>query len=65
MGESPLGRSIDLMMGGGTRHFLPKSKGGKRTDNRNLMEEAVDHFGWKKIIHTREEFDRLPKSGKK
>ncbi len=38
--------TIDLAMGGGRRHFLPKDvtdeegKGGKRTDGRNLVEEA-------------------------
>ncbi|WP_068088820.1 alkaline phosphatase [Polycladidibacter stylochi] len=37
---------VDLAMGGGRRHFLPKDvkgeegKGGKRTDGRNLIEEA-------------------------
>lgn len=38
--------TIDLAMGGGRRHFLPKDvtdeegKGGKRTDGRNLVAEA-------------------------
>ena len=37
---------IDVAMGGGRRHFLPKEvtdeegKTGKRTDGRNLIEEA-------------------------
>ncbi|KAI9012702.1 alkaline-phosphatase-like protein [Phycomyces nitens] len=42
IGDSPLGRSVDLMMGGGYCHFLPKSKGGCRGDNRNLLEEAKE-----------------------
>ena len=30
---------VDIILGGGTRHFLPKPDGGKRTDGRNLMQE--------------------------
>lgn len=29
--------SLDILMGGGRRHFLPKSEGGKRTDGKNLV----------------------------
>ena len=31
--------SLDILFGGGRRHFLPKEDGGKRKDNRNLIEE--------------------------
>ncbi|CCK75177.1 probable alkaline phosphatase family protein [Oleispira antarctica RB-8] len=31
--------SLDILFGGGRRHFLPKEDGGKRSDNRNLIEE--------------------------
>lgn len=30
---------LDIILGGGARHFLPKSEGGKRTDGRNLIGE--------------------------
>lgn len=29
--------SLDILMGGGRRHFLPKTVGGKRTDGKNLV----------------------------
>jgi len=32
--------SVDVMLGGGRRFFLPPSAGGERTDGRNLIEEA-------------------------
>lgn len=32
-------RSLDILLGGGRRHFLPKILGGKRSDNRNLITE--------------------------
>lgn len=31
--------SLDILLGGGRRHFLPKEDGGKRSDKRNLIEE--------------------------
>jgi alkaline phosphatase len=46
---------VDLAMGGGRRHFLPESvtddegKEGRRTDDRNLVEEAIEagaQFAW-------------------
>jgi len=33
------GDGIDVVLGGGRRHFLPTQLGGKRTDNRNLIEQ--------------------------
>jgi alkaline phosphatase len=32
-------RSLDILFGGGRRHFLPKEDGGKRSDHRNLISE--------------------------
>jgi alkaline phosphatase len=32
---------IEVLMGGGLRHFLPSASGGQRTDGRNLVEEAA------------------------
>ena len=49
LGEYELGRQVDLLMGGGKRHFIPKSEGGKREDGRDLLSEA-QKFGWKTII---------------
>lgn len=31
---------VDVLLGGGRRHFLPESAGGRRKDGRNLAEEA-------------------------
>lgn len=36
---NPAQNGVDIILGGGARHFLPKSDGGKRTDGRNLMQE--------------------------
>jgi len=36
-----LDAGIEVLMGGGLRHFLPRAKGGQRTDGRNLVEEAA------------------------
>lgn len=55
MGESPLGRVVDLMIGGGRRHFLPPGRGGSRADLRNLIEEYNE---WS-YVGTREDFDQL------
>jgi len=35
-----LEHDIEVLLGGGKRHFLPKSEGGKRTDSKNLITEA-------------------------
>lgn len=41
----PLGSVVDLLMGGGRRHFLPSSEDGDREDDVNLVEWAKDN-GW-------------------
>lgn len=67
MGEYPLGRTVDLLIGGGRTHFYPpqgdKKYGshGSRADGRNLIEEAQEN-GWQ-YVGSREEFDQL-KGGK-
>lgn len=59
LGEYPLGRMVDLIIGGGRCHFLPKSqKGGCRSDDRNLVEEAQHEKGWN-YVGNREQFDDL------
>lgn len=56
LGEYPLGRQVDLILGGGRCHFYPSSTpGGCRTDSRNLIEESKD---WQ-YVGNREEFDAL------
>ncbi len=37
--------SLDILLGGGRRHFLPKQQGGKRLDQRNLIAD------WKRKGH--------------
>ncbi|KAI8967139.1 alkaline-phosphatase-like protein [Mycotypha africana] len=59
IGENPLGRSLDLMFGGGYCHFLPQTLGKPescRTDNRNLFEEAKTKYNW--TTHMDYEIDR-------
>ncbi|MCH9690543.1 MAG: alkaline phosphatase [Gammaproteobacteria bacterium] len=34
-----MGDGLDVILGGGLRHFIPKDDGGKREDNRDLTEE--------------------------
>jgi alkaline phosphatase len=62
IGESPLGRSVDLMFGGGYCHFLPKTaKDGCRFDSRNLLDEAKENYNWTTVIHNNKHmFDQLP-----
>ena len=45
LGENPLGRVVDLMIGGGRCNFLPKGKGGCRKDDLDLVEKAKTD-GW-------------------
>ncbi|MCE2597035.1 alkaline phosphatase [Motilimonas cestriensis] len=42
--EFPYGDGIDVALGGGKRHFIPKQDGGKRTDNRNLISQWQTRF---------------------
>lgn len=37
--DFPYGDGIDVVLGGGKRHFIPQEDDGKRTDNRNLISE--------------------------
>ncbi|KAL2075543.1 hypothetical protein VTL71DRAFT_486 [Oculimacula yallundae] len=59
VGEHPLGRVVDLMLGGGRCHFLPNtSEGGCRADDRDITKLAQEKFGWN-YIDSREGFDKL------
>lgn len=58
LGEYSLGRMVDLMIGGGRCHFLPRSvAGGCRGDDRNLVDEAQLR-GWS-YAGDRKAFDAL------
>lgn len=58
IGEYPLGRVVDLILGGGRCHFLPTSvPGGCRADARNLIDETRK-LGWS-YVGNRSEFDAL------
>jgi alkaline phosphatase len=58
IGEHPLGRVVDLIMGGGRCHFLANStEGSCRADDRDLVQKARDNgFHY---IDSREQFDGL------
>ena len=36
-----IGRNLDVILGGGSRYLLPTSRGGRRTDGRNLINEYL------------------------
>jgi alkaline phosphatase len=50
-------KDIDVILGGGKRHFLPESEGGERTDGRNLMDEAREK-GYA-VVTERDAFDAV------
>lgn len=56
LGEYPLGRMVDLIIGGGRCHFLPASEGGCRADSRNLINEYNDTWSY---VGDRQSFDAL------
>lgn len=59
LGDYPLGRMVDLIIGGGRCHFLPRShEGGCRSDDRNLIEEVQHKKEWN-YVGNREQFDQL------
>jgi alkaline phosphatase len=53
-------KSVDIILGGGTDFFLPKSKGGKREDERDLIKEAQEIHGYT-FINSISEFRRASK----
>lgn len=62
VGHYPLGRVVDVMIGGGRCHFLPNTtKGSCRADDRDIVAMAKDNgFHY---ISSREEFDSLNAKG--
>ncbi|KAI9244111.1 alkaline-phosphatase-like protein [Phascolomyces articulosus] len=52
IGNNPLGRTVDLMFGGGYCHFLPKGTHGScRKDDRDLFKEAQEKHGWQTVFY--------------
>jgi alkaline phosphatase len=59
IGEHPLGRVVDLMLGGGRCHFLPNTTAGScRADDRDLTKLAQEEYGWT-YVDDRDGFDGL------
>ena len=63
VGHGPLGRVLDLMLGGGRCHFLPNTSSGScRADNWDIAELAQKKYNWS-YINSRKEFDKLNADG--
>lgn len=59
IGHGPLGRSVDLMLGGGRCHFIPNSTSGScRLDDVDVVAMAQETFGWS-YADSRKAFDAL------
>ncbi|KAI7852371.1 alkaline-phosphatase-like protein [Circinella umbellata] len=59
IGYNPLGRTVDLMFGGGECEFLSNTTDNScRQDERDLFDEARDVFGWE-VVGSRKEFDTI------
>ncbi|RMZ92141.1 hypothetical protein DV736_g629, partial [Chaetothyriales sp. CBS 134916] len=62
LGDYPLGRMVDLIIGGGRCHFLPNTTSGScRADDRDLVSFAKDN-GYT-YIDNRKDFDNLKAKG--
>ncbi|KAF9149445.1 hypothetical protein BG015_008756 [Linnemannia schmuckeri] len=60
IGDYPLLRQIDLMMGGGRCFFLPNTtEGSCRTDGRDLIKEAQEVYGWEHVMQNKDDFMSL------
>lgn len=61
IGFYPLGRQLDLLLGGGRCFFLPNSTDGScRFDNRDLIEESKTK-GWTTLLNTTKDFEEAEK----
>ena len=59
IGEHPLGRVVDLMLGGGRCHFLANTTiGSCRADDLDVIKLAKEKYGWN-YIDNRHDFDTL------
>ncbi|KAF9192775.1 hypothetical protein BGZ51_004943 [Haplosporangium sp. Z 767] len=64
IGDYPLGRQVDLMLGGGRCFFLPNTTDGScRADDRDLIQDIKKNkkYGWKHLVQNRAEFRKLIK----
>lgn len=63
VGHYPLGRVLDLMLGGGGCHFKPNTTNGScRGDDLDVIGMAKKDYGWKSI-ESRKEFNDLQQGG--
>lgn len=63
VGHYPLGRVLDLMLGGGRCHFLPNTTSGScRADDWDITELAQKDYDWS-YIDSRKDFDDLRAGG--
>ncbi|KAG0278490.1 hypothetical protein BGZ96_002360 [Linnemannia gamsii] len=66
IGDNPLMRQIDLMLGGGRCIFLPNTtQGSCRLDGRDLIKEAQEKYGWKYVMENRSDWEALLVANKK
>ncbi|OLN85499.1 Repressible alkaline phosphatase [Colletotrichum chlorophyti] len=64
VGDGPLGRVVDIMLGGGRCHFLPNgTQGSCRLDNEDVVSRAQKEFGWT-YAGDRKAFDALERGEK-
>jgi alkaline phosphatase len=63
--EFPYGDGLEVALGGGRRHFLPKTfvdgegKSGKRLDGRNLTDEWVENYPKSAYVWNEEQFNAI------
>lgn len=63
IGHYPLGRVVDLLIGGGRCHFLPNTtEGSCRADSTDVVAMAQDKFGFQ-YVDNRNDFDNLNAKG--
>ena len=53
--EQMIGKGVDVIFGGGRRHFLPESADGQRTDGRDLLETGRE-LGYQ-VLATKEDIE--------
>lgn len=59
VGNNPLGRVVDVMIGGGRCHFLPNTTDSScRVDDKDVVKMAREKYGWN-YVSTREQFNKL------
>jgi alkaline phosphatase len=60
IGDNPLGRTVDLLLGGGICHFLPNTIDTScRSDDVDIWNVSTKKYGWTTVIQDRQEFDKL------